>query len=286
MQQTHDLYVDSATATYRLVQPTDNVHDGVTGGLIYRVTLSQTAHFTYFLNYLAPGYLAPGAVSTQPSTPLVSGTQSQIAANRAAMDAYRQYERISSAVTIDDDRDWHCHGGSGLPSLWRFGSQGDEENQLQRVPVPTRDHPVHAYADRIVIRQNGRVVAEHPRTYKREATIFDPWHYVPVLVRKPGALRNGAPFKDWVLPGAIERVRRKLAGSDDGDGQMVKVLAAVLEDGLTAVEAACAEALAQGVHSADVILNILARRREPPVDSGAKCNRSMRSGFARLCRAL
>jgi hypothetical protein len=45
---------------------------------------------------------------------------------------------------------------------------------------------------------------------------------------------------------------------------MVKVLAAVPDDGLTDVEAACAEALDQGVHSADVILNILARRREPP----------------------
>ena len=123
---------------------------------------------------------------------------------------------------------------------------------------------LHAYADRIVIRQKGRVVAEHARAIRRGATIFNPWHYVPVLVRKPGALRNGAPFKDWVLPGAIERARRKLAGSDEGDRQMVKILAAVLEDGLTTVEAACAEALSQGVHSADVILNILARRREPP----------------------
>jgi transposase len=123
---------------------------------------------------------------------------------------------------------------------------------------------LHAYADRIVIRQKGRVVAEHARAFRRGATIFNPWHYVPVLVRKPGALRNGAPFKDWVLPGAIERVRRKLAGSDEGDRQMVKILAAVLEDGLTTVEAACAEAMSHGVHSADVILNILARRREPP----------------------
>jgi hypothetical protein len=41
------------------------------------------------------------------------------------------------------------------------------------------------------------------------------------------------------------------------------VLAAVLSDGLAAVEAACAEALADGVHSADVVLNILSRRREP-----------------------
>ena len=49
------------------------------------------------------------------------------------------------------------------------------------------------------------------RCFGRGQTIYDPWHYVPVLARKPGALRNGAPFKDWVLPAALERVRRKLA---------------------------------------------------------------------------
>ena len=46
----------------------------------------------------------------------------------------------------------------------------------------------------------------------RADTVCDPWHYVPVLARRPGALRNGAPFKDWVLPAAMERMRRKLGG--------------------------------------------------------------------------
>jgi transposase len=48
-----------------------------------------------------------------------------------------------------------------------------------------------------------------------------------------------------------------------GDRQMVKILAAVLTDGLPAVEAACVQALAEGVHSADVVINILARQRDP-----------------------
>ena len=122
---------------------------------------------------------------------------------------------------------------------------------------------LQAYADRIVIRQDGAIVGEHPRRFGRGETIYDPWHYVPVLARKPGALRNGAPFKDWPLPASLERLRRKLKGSDDGDRQMVKVLSAVLTDGLVAVESACTEALAGAVHSADVILNILARRRDP-----------------------
>jgi hypothetical protein len=131
--------------------------------------------------------------------------------------------------------------------------------------LPARSAPVdiHAYAERVVIRQDGRIVAEHPRHYGRGATVYDPWHYVPVLARKPGALRNGAPFKDWVLPTALDRVRRKLAGSDDGDRQMVKILAAVLTDGLPAVEAACLQALSEGVHSAEVVINILARQRDP-----------------------
>lgn len=123
---------------------------------------------------------------------------------------------------------------------------------------------VHAYADRIVVRQDGVMVAEHARRFGRNEIVYDPWHYVSVLARKPGALRNGAPFKDWPLPAAIEKVRRKLAGSDDGDRQMVKVLAAVLSDGLAEVEAACAEALDAGLANADVILNVLARRQQPP----------------------
>src|SRR3982750_3994976 len=122
---------------------------------------------------------------------------------------------------------------------------------------------IQAYADRVVIRQDGVIVGQHQRRFGRGETIYDPWHYVPVLARKPGALRNGAPFKDWPLPASLERVRRKLKGSDDGDRQMVKVLSAVLTDGLAAVEAACGEALSDGVHSADVVLNILSRRRDP-----------------------
>ena len=65
-----------------------------------------------------------------------------------------------------------------------------------------------------MIRQNGRIVSEHPRSFCRGETIYDPWHYVPMLARKHGALRSGAPFNDWVLPAAMERIRPRLAGGD------------------------------------------------------------------------
>ncbi len=122
---------------------------------------------------------------------------------------------------------------------------------------------IQAYADRVVLRQDGECVGDHPRCFGRGRTIYDPWHYVPVLDKKPGALRNGAPFKDWRLPGAIGQIQKKLSGHADGDRQMVDILNAVLTDGLDAVQAACTEALGAGVASADVVLNALARAQQP-----------------------
>ena len=79
------------------------------------------------------------------------------------------------------------------------------------------------------------MVGEHARSFGRGETVYDPWHYVPVLARKPGALRNGAPFRHWPLPAGLEGVRRRLEGSDDGDRQMVAILSAVLTEGLGSV---------------------------------------------------
>ena len=123
---------------------------------------------------------------------------------------------------------------------------------------------VRAYADRVEIWHEGRKAGEHARVFGRGETVYDPLHYVPVLRRKPGALRNGAPFKRWDLPDALREVRRRLAGRRGGDREMVDLLMAVRTDGIEAVEASCAEALSQNVHSSSLILNLLARRREPP----------------------
>ena len=51
--------------------------------------------------------------------------------------------------------------------------------------------------------------------------------------------------------------------TDGSNPDFYNILTAVLTDGLPSVEAACAEAIAQGVHSADVVLNILSRQRDP-----------------------
>ena len=65
------------------------------------------------------------------------------------------------------------------------------------------------------------------------------------------------------MPPALAQVRAKLKSHTDGDRQFVKVLSAVLDHGLEAVEAACAEAIAAGIASGDVILTVLARQQQP-----------------------
>jgi len=65
---------------------------------------------------------------------------------------------------------------------------------------------IRAYAERVEFWQGGKVVGEHPRAFGRGKTVYDPLHYIPVLARKPGALRNGAPFKEWDLPSAMYKL--------------------------------------------------------------------------------
>jgi hypothetical protein len=122
---------------------------------------------------------------------------------------------------------------------------------------------LRAYAARIVVRLDGEVVAEHARVFGRDRIAYDPWHYVPVLERKPGALRNGAPFRDWALPPMLAEVRRRLGRDDTADRQFVELLTAAAEFGLEAVEAACGEAVAGGACSSAIVLNHLARQHRP-----------------------
>lgn len=123
---------------------------------------------------------------------------------------------------------------------------------------------IRAYADRIVVVESGSVIGEHPRLFGRDQVRYNPWHYLAVLERKPGALRNGAPFKNWDLPGPLQAMREALEAHADGDRQFVGILGVLPTYGLDAVADACAEALAIRATSRDVVLNILGRSHDAP----------------------
>lgn len=105
------------------------------------------------------------------------------------------------------------------------------------------------------------MIGEHARLFGKDQVSYDPWHYVPLLERKPGALRNGAPFREWALPKGIEQIRHRLVRKADGEKMFVKILQAIPIHGMEAVEAACELALEDGLLRADYVLNLIGRLR-------------------------
>lgn len=127
---------------------------------------------------------------------------------------------------------------------------------------------VRASAERIKVVSNGRLVADHPRQFGRDNVVYDPWHYISVLERKPGALRNGAPFQQWNLPVGLTRVREWLSRYRGGDREFVDILLAVQRHGIDIVDQVCRKVLLEGTVRGEVILNRVARHCDPlPVDT-------------------
>ena len=123
---------------------------------------------------------------------------------------------------------------------------------------------VRLYADQVRIVAERKVIAEHERRFGREQLICDPWHYLPVLEKKPGSLRNGAPFVEWELPVPIQLVRDRVLKQPKGDRAFVELLLVAREVGLEALQVACELTLEGGVITAAVVMNELRRLTAPP----------------------
>jgi transposase len=117
------------------------------------------------------------------------------------------------------------------------------------------------YPTRVKVVAADRMVADHERLGDEGRTQYDWQHYVPLVQRKPGALRNGAPFAD--LPEPLAQLRRALLREAGGDRVMAQVLALVPERGLdavlVAVELALEAAPPSGRVSVEHVLNVLGR---------------------------
>ena len=138
------------------------------------------------------------------------------------------------------------------------------ERNRYSVPASFANRPVsvRVYPARIVVAAEGRILCEHPRIIERShhapgRTVYDWRHYLAVIQRKPGALRNGAPFAE--LPEAFRQLQAHLLKRPGGDREMVDVLALVLQHDEQAVLAAVELALEDGAPAKTHILNVLHR---------------------------
>ena len=122
---------------------------------------------------------------------------------------------------------------------------------------------VRVYPERIVAAAEGQIVAEHARVFARSherkstTTVFDWRHYLAVIQRKPGALRNGAPFAE--MPPAFRALQQRMLKTPGGDREMVEILALVLQHDEQAVLTAVELALEAGAPAKTHILNLLHR---------------------------
>jgi transposase len=124
------------------------------------------------------------------------------------------------------------------------------------------------YPNQVSVVAGDVVVAKHDRLVDRGQTRYDWQHYIPLVERKPGALRNGAPFAD--MPTSLSLLRLGLMRHPGGDRIMAQVLAAVPTAGLEAVLVAVALVIESGVLSAEHILNVLARLNTSPLPENAE----------------
>jgi transposase len=135
---------------------------------------------------------------------------------------------------------------------------------------------VRAYAERVVIAVDGKVVAEHERNFEKGRHITDPLHYLPLLSRKPGALRNGRPFLNWELPPSIRQVWESLRRYPDWDRQMSALLSVIPTYGLEALNVACSLALEGNAVSQSTIMNYLTRLMEEPKAANVAVSEKLR----------
>ncbi|NNM52109.1 MAG: hypothetical protein HKM02_07775 [Pseudomonadales bacterium] len=129
------------------------------------------------------------------------------------------------------------------------------------VPVEHAHHllSLRIYPETLVMIADNHEVARHVRHFDRHQVSYDWQHYIPLIQRKPGALRNGAPFAD--MPEPFMRLQRYLLKREGGDRIMASVLAVIPEHGVEAVQVAVELALSAGRPSGEHVLNILARLR-------------------------
>jgi transposase len=113
------------------------------------------------------------------------------------------------------------------------------------------------YPDRVSVVAENAIVASHERLTERDQIHYDWQHYIPLVQRKPGALRNGAPFAD--MPAPLKQLKLGLMRHTGGDRVMARVLAAVPTAGLEAVLVAVALVVESGALSAEHVENVLAR---------------------------
>ena len=137
-----------------------------------------------------------------------------------------------------------------------------------RYSVPTayigRTLQLEAFADRLELWSQQRLVATHPRSYGRGETLLVLDHYLDALARKPRAVLNARVVRQ--LPEVYERVRQRLcAARPDGYRDFCALLLLHREFPAEQVRHAMEQALAMGMLEPATVRQLLLNQTAPQV---------------------
>jgi transposase len=149
-------------------------------------------------------------------------------------------------------------------SLVRF----DTNSYSVPVKYAHRQITVVATVDEVRLIHDGRLLARHPRSWRKEQYLYNPIHYLALLERKPGGFDHAKPLEHWELPASFALLRRRLEAADSRHGtrQFIRVLRLLERYSLLQLSDAVEYALDIDVVDPDSIRVIVEHRGERPTE--------------------
>ncbi|MFQ5464036.1 MAG: IS21 family transposase [Phycisphaerae bacterium] len=141
------------------------------------------------------------------------------------------------------------------------------DGRMYSVPIRWAHRPclVRGFVGRVEIHCEGECVAVHQRGADHQRFVLDPWHYLPLLERKPGLLDQARPFRDDPFGSEFALLRKELEYryEEDGTRQYIDVLLLLTEHPRDAVTAAVRSCVERRVFSRDAVLHTLHGKPQP-----------------------
>jgi hypothetical protein len=156
-----------------------------------------------------------------------------------------------------------------LPAMLTAQSDNCQSARSAKISRRSATHPVQGLA----ISCSSEVIARHPRSYDREAMIFNPLHYLALLEQKTNALDQAAPLEGWQLPEEFLELRRQMEArlGKRGRREYVQVLRLLETFSVAEVAAGVRQALRLPAIAFDAVKHLVLcaiERRPAQVGSG------------------
>ena len=136
--------------------------------------------------------------------------------------------------------------------------------QRNRYSVPVRyayhNLMLKAFVDRVDISCQERIIASHKRLLGRGEESLDIFHYLPLLIKKPGAFDNARPVRKWQAPPLYQRalhILEKRYPGARGKKEFLKILGLQENGNKDKLEEAIKRAIKLNALSFDTVRNIL-----------------------------